>query len=174
MLPDFLSSIAATVTEALENAMQEFGAENLTGFALYTDESAMTLSVTINTATHLHQCWDENPEYKMDYWWSPAEWVQEMFASPGIETVSAELSRYHAIEKTQQAFLTLRDEFFETCVTALEKAKPLIPTDIHPDFIRMLSVSDYFPPEHLGIPWIERLNDTVKAESYAEWVRSFN
>jgi Domain of unknown function (DUF4303) len=161
------------VRSTFEKALSEIEAENLCGFALYTDESAMSLSVSINSIDHLELVSSKKPENRISYQWSPAEWKHEGYQESAFEEINdslVEMSEKLGEDGTEEAFEEFCEKFFEQCVEALEGLKPFIPESISDDFVLMFEISDYDDTD-AAIAWIKRLNTPKKARKFARMMR---
>ena len=161
---------------AFETALDEFGADRLCGFALYTDESAMSLMVSVNTIEHFNSVVEANPEYRTSYLWSPPEWKIEGYRNDFFDEINNELSDYFdervSNEETAAGFRQFSQMFFENCVEALESVKDKIPETINKNFVLVFEISDYEDTE-TAVNWIKRLNNSEKAEEFEKMIKSF-
>jgi hypothetical protein len=67
------AKIEKPTVAAFRKALKEIGEEQLCGFALYTDESALSLGISINTVDHLNKVTKREPDHRIGYQWSPPE-----------------------------------------------------------------------------------------------------
>ena len=167
--------IKNAAAKIFRKALGEIGKNQLCGFALYTDESAMSLMATINTREHLQTISENNPAYQKYYRWSPPEWKEENYSPEFFDDINSELSEYFDkrvesdTEENSDNFIT---EFFESCVRSLESLKKEIPGDINDNFVLVFEVSDY---EDTGtaVNWIRRLNNSTEAAEFANLMKDF-
>ncbi len=174
---DKLKSLSEKIRKAtfaaFKKALDEVGKEELCGFALYTDESAMSLGVTINTAEHFNAVTKKRPKFKVSNQWSPPEWKEEGYEEELFEEISDELSEYNEeIGNDDDQFTEFTQSFFEECVEILEDLKKTIPEDINADFVLVFDISDYEDTDEL-VTWVKRLNSPEKAADFEKMMESF-
>lgn len=75
----FKKELKAKTKATYENYLQEYNAIPLSGFALYSDESAMSISVSLNTYEYLKSNIEEEPGYDSYFRFSPGEWKTEFY-----------------------------------------------------------------------------------------------
>ncbi|HQU86538.1 MAG TPA: DUF4303 domain-containing protein [Pyrinomonadaceae bacterium] len=166
-------NIKEATREAFKKALAEHGKDQLCGFALYTDESAMSLGATVNTDEHFKAVTKRRPKNKVSYQWSPPEWKEEGFEEEIFEEINDELYDYsEELGDNEKEFDEFTQAFFEECVKALEDLKPEIPADINENFVLVFDISDYEDTDRL-VAWAKRLNGAEKTESFAELMKDF-
>ena len=154
------------------------------GYALYSDDGAMTVCCAVNTAGHLARAQAADPG-DPEYWrWSPAEWAMEGI---GHEHFAEICRRLYAASAGLDgaAFAEFRDMVYETCVAALEtliaggelggggsggggsgdggSALGAVGAVV------VFAVSDTDEPER-DAAWIRRLNPAAAADRFARWL----
>jgi uncharacterized protein YihD (DUF1040 family) len=160
---------------AFKKALKEIGTEQLCGFALYTDESAMSLSVSINAETYLNKAAKRDPDNRTSYQWSPAEWKEEGYQEQLFAKLNDELYDYHeklSDEDSEEKFTKFTRDFFETCVSVLKELKKSVPKGINKDFVVLFDISDYDDTDTL-IAWVKKLNPPKKAKEYEKMWSDF-
>jgi Domain of unknown function (DUF4303) len=169
-----MAKIRKATFAAFKKALKEIGAEELCGFSLYTDESAMSLSVSINTADYLKKAAKDDPDNRTSYQWSPPEWKEEGYQEILFDKLNDELYAYHEklsdMDDNEKTKFT-RD-FFAACVLVLKELKKSVPKGINKDFVLVFDISDYDDTEAL-IVWAKKLNPPKKAKEYEKMWRSF-
>jgi hypothetical protein len=156
----FFADITAATKETFAMAVDEFGPDGLAGFSLYTDESFMSLAFVVNTVEYLHSNWEDDPDLKETYRWSPGEWEIDDYNPERLEGVN-EILLKRPTDIPEKVFHEIRGEFFEGCLKALESIKAGIPDDINDDFVLVFGVSDRFEAKEEK-EWMLRLNGTKK------------
>lgn len=168
--------IKNAAVNAFEIALDEFGKDQLCGFALYTDESAMSLMASVNTIEHFNSAVESNPEFRANYLWSPPEWKIEGYQNDLFGEINKDLSDYFddrvGNETTDDNFQQFSQMFFENCVEALESIKSKIPEDINRNFVLVFEISDYEDVD-AAITWIKKLNNSQKAEEFEKMMQSY-
>ena len=171
MIKNLDGKIRKATVAAFKKALDEFGKDKLCGFALYTDESAMTISVTVNTAPHLQAMNKRDPEDKVANQWSPPEWKKEGYQDSLFNELNDELQENHDENAgDDEKFEKFTETFFETCVNALLDVRKIVPEDINEDFVLVFDISDYEDTEQL-IKWAKKLNDPTKAREFQKMMR---
>jgi Domain of unknown function (DUF4303) len=157
---------------AFKKALREIGAEQLCGFALYTDESAMSLSVSINTETYLNKAAKRDPDNRTSYQWSPPEWKEEGYQENLFDKLNDELYEYHEQLSDEGGKGKFTRDFFAACVSVLQELKKSVPKGISKDFVLLFDISDYDDTPSL-ITWAKKLNPPKKAKEYEKMWSSF-
>jgi len=146
--------------------------KEIAGFALYSDNSAMTISVTCNTYEHLKELQSEEVEEDGDeiyFKWTPGEWKYELVNAKEFQDLCALLRDTHFDEKSG-IFSTHRNNIYSIAVKVLEelKAEELF-KDMNDDFVLMFGVSD-FSDHKLEISFVKRLNSKELADEFEQWI----
>lgn len=158
---------------AFEKALDEVGKDRLCGFALYSDESAMSLGATINTEEHFNAVTKRRPKNKVSNQWSPPEWKEEGFAEEIFEEINDELYDYsEELGDDDDEFTKFTRAFFEECVDALEDIKKIIPEGINENFVLLFDISDYEDTDQL-VAWAKTLNGKEKTEPFEKLMKDF-
>ena len=143
--------------------------EEICGFSLYSDESAMIILTSVNTYTYLHKQIKEEPLYEYDYRFSPEEWKYVAEESGEIDDLCKLLSNMH-FEVAFAEYNEHRDIVFNIAVEALVELKQeKLFAGLKNDFVLMFSVSDFDDTELL-LSCFERLNSKKLTEQYEEWL----
>lgn len=172
-MKDLSKKIKEAANAAFKKALNEVGKEQLCGFALYTDESAMSLGASINTETHFNAVTKRRPKNRVSNQWSPPEWEKEGFAEEIFDEINDELYDYSdEIGDDDKKFTEFTESFFETCVEVLEDLKKNIPEGINENFVLVFDISDYEDTDKL-VEWAKRLNSSEKVEEFEEMMNSF-
>lgn len=167
------AKIAKATVAAFKKALKEFGADELCGFALYTDESAMSLSVSVNTAAHLNKVSKRQPEHRASYQWSPPEWKVEGYEEKLFAKLNDELYAFHEqLSGDSEKFVKFTGAFFAICVSVLKELKSVMPENINQDFVLVFDISDYDDTAAL-IAWAKKLNSPKKGKEFEKLWESF-
>ena len=164
---DLTQSIKAAAEKAFRTAMNFHPNEEFCAFGLYSDEGAMTVCPSSNTKSYLAQKIKVDPEEKLYYKWSTAEWKLEFYGHEWFEEIDKILKAFHTKKHNQKDFENFQSKLFESCVLALEQLKT---EGLFNDAIVVFSVSDYINTP-LEISWIKRLNNNNEAEEFEKWAK---
>ena len=159
---------------------KKYGSEEIYGFALYSDEGAMTVCPSTNTLKHLTTVDQDDLTY---YKFEPAEWEYEM---EGADEEFNEICKQLREEKekneflendeyNEEWFLNFQSELYETCISVLEKLKKenFFKDIIGKDIFLTFTVSDFeFEKKDLK-NIIERLNDNEYKTEYLNWMKTW-
>lgn len=145
--------------------------KNICAFSLYSDESAMSISISYNTKNHLQEMQDEDPDEKIYYRWSPGEWFRESYVTDEFEELNEELEpRTEERFSTEKGFSEFRDKVFNTAVEVLSELKDEgLFNEFDEDFVLLFSVSEYENIEK-EIEWVKQLNSEKSAKQFEEWL----
>ena len=167
----FKESLKNVTRSTYETALTKMPPEDLCGFALYSDESAMSISVTINSAPHLAANRERKPRYADYYRWSPGEWKYETVNIAAFKDLN-DLLQAALKEVDQGSWRKHRNRIYDSAVRALEELKKEgLFKDVSDDFVLMFAVSELSEQE-LEIEWVERLNRKSLAEEFAAWLET--
>jgi len=142
--------------------------EKIIAFALYSDESAMTVSNAINTLQHLQECQKEDPEHEFDYKFAPAEWKYEAeFSTDAFAGISGKVRS--EVSKDETDFCSFKKQLFQTCFGALQEIK----SSYKDDMLWLFAVSDSeITQQQIG--WEYALNGDDTGKEFEEWATSFS
>jgi Domain of unknown function (DUF4303) len=150
---------------------EKLNIKDISGFALYSDNSAMTISVSCNTYEHLKEMQEEEKGYNEYFKWTPGEWKYEMINAKEFKNLSSILSDSH-FETNNASFLTHRNRIYNIAVKVLEQLKnENLFKETSNDFVLMFAVSDFSEPE-LEISFVKRLNSEIQSDEFEQWVLS--
>ncbi len=152
----------------LEN-LNKYG-KDICGFALVSDDGAMTVVPFTNTLSHLQKMQAEDPKYKEVYEFEPAEWLSSDGANEEVNQICQLL--HTAIEKLEGAdFDQFKNELFETCVIVLEElqTEKFFGTTLQKDIPIIFSISDTDEPKENLIAWNKRTNSLAMSKSYENY-----
>lgn len=170
----FRKALAAAAKKAFARAAKL--GEPVCGYALYSDSDAMTVSATINTASHLDAQQKKDPSDADTYRFNPGEWAKEGFANELFEPLQRKLRVAAKATQTASEWSDLRDAVFESCVSVLEdlreagafetgtgarigRESPLV----------IFAVSDNEDPKNEK-RWFRRLNPPTAYKAFATWI----
>ncbi|MCD7936785.1 MAG: DUF4303 domain-containing protein [Tannerellaceae bacterium] len=165
----FKRALKQTTKETFALACEAFGKEGLSGFALFSDESAMTMSVIVNTVEYLEEAVREYPEEALYYKFTPDEWKDDAFASEYLDTLNDWLVEKHE-ELVGHAFVEHRDIIFRIAVEVLEELKEEnLFAGTNSTFVLLFAVSDSFDEEFM-LNNFKRLNSGDLLVEYEEYI----
>ncbi|MBU4609447.1 DUF4303 domain-containing protein [Achromobacter sp. GG226] len=162
-LVDQIKQATRACFSALRTAHPE---DTFCAFALYSDESAMTVCPSANTVSHLQQRHEEDPDDSLYYTWSPAEWQYEFWGHEHFDGVQAEIDAFHDAPHSDDEFARFQAQLFEACVAALAQLRA---EGFFDDHLVVFSVSDW-EDANKEIAWAARLNSPAKAEEFRQWI----
>ena len=170
MTNDQKNHLIEKITLATINAFSELRKKHplkeFIAFALYSDESAMTVLPSANTKSHLQKMQAEDSDDPLYYKFSTAEWEFEYIGAEYFDDICEYLRNEHESIDGDAEFELFQNEVFEICVEVLSKLK-------HERFftseLLVFSVSDYrdTPRE---VNWIKKLNSKNDALEFKKWL----
>ncbi|WP_373963005.1 DUF4303 domain-containing protein [Kosakonia sacchari] len=109
--------------DAIKKLLTEYSTENFYAFSLYTDSSAMTVSLSANSEERLHSILDaekdKSRETQSYYKWATSEWAYEGFSAENFSDISKALR-----ESPDRAnFLQFKNRLVQALINALKKIK---------------------------------------------------
>ena len=166
--------IEAATKKAFLEMFEKHGAEKIYGFALYSDEGAMTVCPSTNTLKHLENADQEDLAY---YKFEPAEWKYEMKgAETDFNNISTKLrEELDKNEDNDEWFEDFQMKLYETCIEILEKlkSKNFFKQITGEDIFLNFTVSDYeFEINDLKNT-IKRLNENDYRKEYLDWMKTW-
>lgn len=187
------NALAVEIEVATRKAFLEMvanhGSEGIYGFALYSDEGAMTVCPSTNTQTYLET---KPKEDYMYYKYEPAEWNYE--GDGADEDFSAICNTlYNALEgdfwsedtledldeeeeeEDDEAFEAFQQSLYQTCIAVLVKLKEeeFFKTLIGKEIFLMFSVTDYEYDQEELKKMIIALNDNSYQQEYLDWMKTW-
>ena len=173
-------NIEDATKKAFIEIFEKYGADEIYGFALYSDEGAMTVCPSTNTLKHLTTVDQDDLTYHK---FEPAEWKYEgIGADKEIEEICTQLREeldeneyLENDEYNEEWFLKFQSELYETCISVLEKLKKenFFKQIIGKDIFLIFTVSDYeFETKDLK-KIIERLNENEYKTEYLNWMKTW-
>ena len=167
----FKKNLKSLTKETFVKCTKKIDIKNICGFALYSDNSAMTISVSLNTNIHLKENQNKEKGYDIYFKWTPGEWKYEMINSKEYEFLNKMLQDSHN-EIEDSYFLKHRNEVYNCGVEILEELKKEgVFRRANEDFVVMFAISDFSEPE-LEIEFVKRLNSNPKTKEFKEWIES--
>lgn len=153
--------------------------EEIYGFALYSDEGAMTVCPSTNTVAFLKDLDKEELTY---YKFEPVEWKYEMVGAVEefndiCRDLSAELEKndYENEYEDEEIFIAFRNRLFNLCISVLKKLKneDFFKNIVGKDIFLTFTVSDFeFNNDEIENIIIE-LNDNDYKEEYLNWMKTW-
>lgn len=163
--------IEVATKKAFCEMYEKHGTEGIYGFALYSDEGAMTVCPSTNTLEMINGVDREDVTY---YKYEPAEWKFEMKGADKEFNYICTFLR-EELEKNDEDdewFQNFQAQLYSTCIDVLEKLKneKFFKDIIGKDIFLIFTVSDYeFEKQDLK-DIIIRLNDNEYKSEYLEWM----
>lgn len=166
----FKQALESAARETFVKCKEKIALEEISGFALYSDPSAMSISVSLNTFDHLEELQEDETGYETYFKWTPGEWKYEMVNAQAFADLSKQLQVWHS-QVDSLSFLRYRNDVYNCAVEVLEelKEKKLF-KNMSEDFVLMFAVSDF--SEHaLEIEYVKRLNSQPLAKEFEIWIK---
>ena len=143
--------------------------DDICGFALYSDDSAMSISISMNTYTYLNEQIKEDPSYECDFRFSPEEWKYDAIESEDIDRLSKLLESAH-LRISRSKLATHKDRIFNIATTVLEELKQEnLFKALKDDFVLLFSMSE-FSDTALLLSSFKQLNSGEMAVRYEQWL----
>jgi hypothetical protein len=156
--------IQAAALKAIELFRKDFPNVEVCGFSLYSDADARSLAPAFNTKDHLARVQAENPEDRLYFKWSHAEWSHEAFGGHYFADLSKTLWSM-ADATSRDHFEQHRRQVFEICVAAMQT----LTGSTFEHAIQVFSVAG-FESTHEEIAWICALNTPEQAGEFKSWL----
>ena len=166
--------IEEATKKAFIEMFEKHGADNIYGFALYSDEGAMTVCLSTNTLKHLEAADEDDLTYCK---FEPAEWKYEMQgAKKEFNGISKQLrEELDKNDDDDDSIADFQNQLYAICIAVLEKLKnenffkQIIGQDIFLNF----TVSDYEYRKSELEEIITRLNDNEYKSEYLVWLETW-
>lgn len=109
--------------EAIKKLLTEKPDENFYAFSLYTDSSAMTVSLSANSEERLHSILnveeDKSKETQSYYKWATSEWAYEGFYAENFSNISKSLRE----SSDRENFVQFKNKLIQMLINVLKKIK---------------------------------------------------
>lgn len=163
--------LATSIADAARSTWRELCADRpgvaFAGFALYSDETAMSLFCSANTPENLERLDEDDSEVADLVRWTPAEWDLEDIGSWFFDEINEVLlESYRAEEPVED-----RQVMFEAAVDALERLREEGEFQSHPEVVVLFRLSDDEHDER-DSTWLARLNPADVVADYEEWLEA--
>ncbi len=143
---------------------------DICGFALSSDEDARSVVVSINTKSHLVNCWNRDKDEDKEYYkWYPAEWKYEAIDNSCINELSLKLFNLKRTLNEDNDKKIIYDLLVDTLK---ELKKEGVFSSINNDFVLVFNITDSDDLES-DLRWIRELNDEKLFFEYNNWVKSW-
>lgn len=170
-IEEFKKDLKRLTKDTFEKCKKKINLKEISGFGLYSDNSAMTISISLNTYEHLKEMQEDEPGYDLYFKWSMGEWKYEMINLKEFEDLNELLQVSHD-QLGQYNFLKHRDSIYNCAVGVLEELRrEAVFRRVADDFVLMFGVSDFSEPE-LEIDWVKKLNSKDKSKEFIEYIES--
>ncbi len=166
---EFLKKELGKIAEQLYlEFIEEYPKEDICGFSIYSDESAMSVAVAINTHKHLEQAIKEEPDYASDFKFWPNEWEHDSLESKGLNDLSVILQEASFAAPKKQ-FAKHRSRIFGIMVDVMEELKnKKLFDELRDDFVLMFAATDFSDLE-MEAGFAKRLNSEAIAQEFEAW-----
>lgn len=158
--------------EILSLYKQRYNINDMSGFALYSDASAMSISVSINTHDFYQTKIKKYPGNDYSFKFSPGEWQFEMFNVEAMDELNSFLQNtYFEVSKHEYEFVEHRKKIYEIAVIILDRLKIKNEFPTEDQFVLLLSMSDYTDRD-LEIGYVRRLNSPTISDEFEYWIKN--
>lgn len=141
--------------------------EDINSYALYTDDSLMSISLIFNTNSYLNR--KKNDKYYLTYKYNPAEWFSETLKNDTI--IYKNVYFYEISRLLKEWALSNHDNeevLIDCCISALKELKNS--TDLGKDKLLLFMVSDCFYGEDI-VKWNSQYNTNEVIEEIKIWIK---
>jgi hypothetical protein len=165
----FRKNLKKITSDTFIKCQEKVNPEEISGFALYSDNSAMTISISLNTFDYLKEMNKEEPGYNEYFKWTPGEWKYEMINAKEFEKLNLLLQKTN-FDVDDINFSRHRNEIYNISVRVLEELR-LENTfrRMTDNFVLMFAVSDFSEPD-LEISYFKRLNKESESNNFEKWI----
>lgn len=168
---NFKEELKKITHATFKGCLERLDEKEIAGFGLYSDTSAMTISVSCNTFKHLKELQEDEEGEGVYFRWTVGEWKYEMINSKEFTELTAWMQEEsRKTENNQGKFIQYRNYIYKTAVEVLEELKQEgVFSNMHKDFVLMFGVSD-FSDVQMEISFVKRLNTVEQAKEFEEWL----
>ena len=173
------SKIEIATRQAFLEMFEKHGKDHIYGFALYSDDSAMTVCPSTNTVKHLEK---QDKDDFLYYKYEPAEWKYEMKGADKLFDEISELC-YNEVsileeddEIYERDFEKYQNQLYEICIEVLEKLKSekFFKQIVGEDILLLFTVTEYEFEKEKYQEIITRLNDNEYKNEYLDWLETLD
>jgi hypothetical protein len=166
---DIKNTLKEIVCKIFNNYKKEYGVKNICGFAIYSDEDAMTICVALNTYDYFKDSIKDNTEYECDYKFNPEEW-KTIVENDELNNLSTILEKINS-NAGKKKFIEHKNNIYKLCIDVLDEMKnELYFNELKEDFVLLFSISDSDFTETI-IEYNKKFNSKIIAKEYDEWVK---
>jgi len=153
-------------------SLEKLNIDEISGFALYSDNDAIAISATVNTFEYLKEMQELEPGFDEYFRWTPGNWKYEMFNGEDFDLLAKELRKSIEIEMSEAQFVEYRNSVWNASVEVLEELKEEgLFSKMKPDFVLTFAISD-FDDSELEIEYVKRLNNEEQTNVFIKWIES--
>jgi hypothetical protein len=163
------TNLKEIANEIFRKYIQRHGIKDICGFALYSDEDAMSISISINTYKHHKNNIKEDPENKLYYKFNPEEW-EEIIENNELDKFNKQLKQI-SLKLRKKQLTDYRNNIFKLSVEILDELKTMqLFENMKSDFVLLFSISDCELPE-IVIEYNKKYNTNETANEYEQWLK---
>ena len=145
--------------ELINKFLSEHGSEKIYAFSLYTDSSAMTVSMSANSEERLHLILDEDSDKSKEnqnyYKWATSEWAYEAYGDYLFSEISQELR----LSADRQNFSNFKRCLVTSLTNVLVRVRKEIFNDKLASITMFVSVTDDDESEYIENVSSEKINE---------------
>jgi len=162
-------SLNKVICIIFEEYVKKYGIKNICGFALYSDEEAMSLSVSVNTYKHHKNNVKEDPENKLYYKFNPEEW-NEIIENNELDKIN-QILQENSLKIKKKQFAEYRKNIYTLSLEVLNELKSNgLFKDMKNDFVLLFSISDCDLSE-MVIEYNKKYNSNEIVNEYEQWIK---
>jgi len=165
-------SIKNAARLAFDSLREKYPNQVFCGYALYSDNDAITVCPAVNSEENLNQMVLNDPTDRVYYQWSVGEWDHE---SEGVEffmEISKHLYQQRLFMENSEELMCFRNLVYEACVSALESMKDEGYFRSESDCVLVFSITDSSHDNECE--WIDRLNKPRVSLDFKNWLCSLD
>jgi hypothetical protein len=164
----FRSELKKTAKQLFGEFIKTHNREEICGFALYSDDSAMSISAALNTYKHLDESRKEEPGYDSYFRFSPNEWEYDFLESKEMDDLS-DFLKQGLFQTPKKQFIEHRYKIYNIIVDILKDLKEEnLFCELKDDFVLIFAITDFFDLE-LEVAAIKKLNSDDIAQEFEVW-----
>ena len=166
------TNLKEIVNEIFNNYIKKYDIKDICGFSLYSDEDAMSVSMSINTYKHHQNNIKDAPENKLYYKFNPEEW-KEIIENNKLDKFNKQLQQF-SLKLKKKRLTEYRNNIYKLSVEILDELKTIqLFKNMKSDFVLLFSVSDCELPE-IVIEYNTKYNTKEIVNEYEQWLKEEN
>jgi hypothetical protein len=166
------TNLKEIVNEIFSDYIKRNSIKDICGFALYSDENAMSISISINTYKHHENNIKDGSENKLYYKFNTEEW-EEIIKNNELDKFNKHLQQI-SLKFGNKQVNEHRNSLYKLSVEILDEFKTLqLFENMKNDFILLFSISDCELPE-IVVEYNKKYNSKETTNEYEQWLKEEN